>query len=148
MYAWSSLGWVIGAALLASRHIRSGDGLTGAGFVILTVAEALLWVSGRPDSPDYVDGFGGATLFYVAGLLLVGLGRTYPLLIRLLAAGTAVVWAIGAVGFLDGSGFSYNDPLALIGYPMISLFFLSVAIPLLRGTSATVASDPVLETIP
>lgn len=136
LYAISSLGWVIGTVVLATSLIRDGDYLAAGGFALLTVAEPLLWVSGRPGSPDYVDGFGGGTMFYVPGLVLLAMSPSLTRLPKLLAAISAAVWAIGASRFLSGAGFADTDPLATVGYVSISAFFVSVAVSLLRKRPA------------
>lgn len=140
LYAVSSLGWVSGTAILAVALVRAGNVLGGAGFLILTVAETLLWVSGRPGGSDYVDGFGGGTMFYVPGLLLLAASSTLGRLQRLSAAASCVVWAVGASQFLSGAGFADTDRLAIAGYVTISAFFVAVAVPLLRPQMASGAA--------
>ncbi len=132
LYAISSLGWVIGTSILAAAFLNAGSVLAGAGFVILTVAETLLWVSGRPGGADYADGFGGGTMFYIPGLALLAISPAVGRLQRSLAAVSGVVWAVGASQFLTGVGFADTDPLATVGYVAISAFFVSIAVPLFR----------------
>lgn len=132
LYAISSIGWVIGTAILVAASIKAGHLLAGAGFALLTVAEPLLWVSGRPGGPDYSDGFGGGTMFYVPGLLLLAASVDLGRIPRLLAAVSSLVWAVGASLFLSGRGFADTDPLATAGYVATSAFFVWIAISLLR----------------
>lgn len=132
LYALSSLGWVVATALLCLRHARRGESTVAAGFMLLTIAEAMLWAGGRPGDPGYLAGFAGGTMFYVPGLLLVGLPAVYSLLVRTTAVLGAGVWAVGAAISLTGGEFAGTDPLALVGYTLVSLAYVGVAVRALR----------------
>lgn len=136
LYAISSVGWVVATALLAARHIQSGESVLAAGFIILTVAESLLWVSGRPGDPDYDAGFAGGAMFYVPGLLLIGLPSAYHWVTRLLAVAGAVVWSVAVAGYLTGSGLNDDDPVALAGYTLLSATFVGIALRVMRSRDA------------
>ena len=133
LFAASSLGWVGATAILAARLIRIGEHVVGAGFLVLTIAETLLWVNGRDDAdPAYLAGFAGGTMFYVVGLLMIAAPRAYPLVVRLLATGGAVAWAIQAGRFLTGAETLVTDPVAYAGYVLVSATFIAVAIVTIR----------------
>lgn len=136
LYALSSLGWIVATAILASHHLRNGESMVAAGFLILTIAETLLWVNGYPGGPGYESGFAGGSMFYVPGVLLVCAPTAYPLLTRVLGMVAGALWAVGAVRFLTGSEFAHTDPLAVAGYVAISAFFLGVAWVTYRGSTA------------
>jgi hypothetical protein len=144
LFAVSSLGWVVATAILAFRHGRRGEFVVGAGFLILTIAETLLWVNGRTGDPGYEIGFAGGAMFYVPGLLMMGLPAVYHWLVRVLAVVAAGVWAVGSVAFWTGSGFASTDPLALVGYALLSAAFVGVVVATLRGNEPQV-SRPYLE---
>ncbi len=133
LYALSSLGWVVATAILAFRHGERGEFIVGAGFLVLTIAETLLWVNGRTGDPGYETGFAGGAMFYVPGLLMLGLPSVYPWLIRMFAVLGAGAWAVGSVAFWTGSGFASTDPLALGGYGLLSAALVGVAVVTLRG---------------
>jgi hypothetical protein len=72
-------------------------------------------------------------MFYVIGLLMIAAPRLYPLVVRLLAAGGAVAWAIQAGRFLTGDETLITDPVAYAGYVLVSATFIAVAIVTIRG---------------
>jgi hypothetical protein len=127
LFALSSVGWVTATAILAFQQAHRGELTVAAGFLILTIAETLLWVSGRPGDPAYEVGFAGGAMFYVPGLLMIGVPAVFPWIIRALAILSAGAWTLGTARFLTGSGFSDTDPLAIAGYSLISAFFAGVA---------------------
>jgi hypothetical protein len=148
LYAMSSVGWVTATSILAFKHALRSEAIVAAGFLILTVAETLLWVNGYPDSATYEAGFAGGVMFYVPGLLLAAAPTVYPRVIRLLALLAAGAWTMGTARFLLGSEFAHADPLAIAGYVLISSFFLGVAWATLRdrldpiGPNAAISATP------
>jgi hypothetical protein len=148
LYAASSVGWVMATALLALHHARRGELSVAAGFLILTIAETLLWVSGRPGDPDYELGFAGGVIFYVPGLLLIGLPRAYQGVIRALAVLSAGAWGFGAGKYLVGSEFSSSEPLALAGYILLGVAFVGIAVVTLTGRFAKAVEAPEAKAAP
>jgi hypothetical protein len=136
LYAVSSLGWVVATAILACRHVARGEFIVASGFLVLTIAETLLWGNGRPGDPGYEPGFASGVMFYVPGLLLVGIPAVYPILVRVFAALGAAAWAVGSGIYLTGSEFSSTDPLAFVGYILLSVAFIGVAVVTFRGSGA------------
>lgn len=134
LFALSSTGWVIATAILVFHHGQRFELTVAAGFLILTVAETLLWVNGHPGDPGYEAGFAGGAMFYVPGVLLAAAPGVYPPWIRAFGVLAGGVLAVGAARFLTGSGFAHTDPLAMAGYGLISAFFLGVAWVTLRGS--------------
>jgi hypothetical protein len=134
LYAVSSLGWVAATAVLARLHGTLGEPLVAAGFLVLTIAECLLWVNGRPGDPYYELGFAGGTMFYVPGLLMVAASPVYHRAIRLSMLLAAGVWGVAAIRFLAGSAIESGDALAVAGYVLVSLGFGGVAVSVQRGS--------------
>lgn len=132
LFAVSSLGWVTATGLLALRHAARSEFVAAAGFLVLTIAEPLLWVSGRPGDPGYDAGFAGGVMFYVPGLMMLAVSGVYHVAVRLFAALGAVVWAVGSIRYLVGGSFADTDPLALAGYSLLSVAFIGVAAAVLR----------------
>lgn len=126
LYALSSLGWVIAAALLTVRHVAASENIAAAAFMVLTIAETLLWVSGRPGDPNYLVGFAGGTMFYVAGFFLLGLSPSYSKAVRGLSLATALTWGIYSTRFLVGGELTATDPISLAGYVLVGATFVGV----------------------
>lgn len=139
LFAVSSLGWVVATALLTLRHTRRSELVVAAGFLILTIAETLLWTNGRVDHPDYAVGFAGAVLYYVPGFLLLAASPVYHWVIRVLSAGATVVWAAAVIPYLfNGSHLNYDSTISGIGYAALSATFLGVAWVTLRTPDSEV----------
>lgn len=133
LYAASSLGWVIATAILVMRRSSSGDRLEAAGFLLLTIAEPLLWVSGRTVDPSYVDAFAGASMGYAAGLGLLTLGSAYPTAVRVLSSLGAGAWLIYFVRYVTGTDLALDDANNVIGYILLSGAFVGIAVVEYRG---------------
>lgn len=136
LYAVSSFGWVIATALLAVRRSGRGDRLEAAGFLLLTIAEPLLWVSGRTVDPGYVDAFAGASMGYAAGLGLVALGSAYPAVVRVLSSVAAGAWLLYFLRYVSGTDLTLDDANNVIGYVLLSAAFGGIAVVEYRGTSS------------
>lgn len=145
LFALSSLGWVMATGILALRHAARSQFVVAAGFLVLTIAETLLWVSGRSGDPGYETGFAGGAMFYVPGLMLVAAPGVYHWVVRAFAALGSVVWAAGSVGYLTGGSLAHTDPVAMVGYALVSVAFIGVAVAAFRrsppfGDAAPAAS--------
>jgi hypothetical protein len=135
LFAASSLGWVVATGLLTLRHAQRNELVVATGFLILTVAETLLWTNGRIDSPGYADGFAGGAIFYVPGLLLLAAPLVYNWVVRVLAAAAGGVWAAAVIPYFTGSELTHDSTISGIGYAALSATFLGVAWVVLRTTT-------------
>lgn len=127
LFAVSSIGLVVAAATLALHHTQQGHVLVSAGFLVLSVAEVMVWAGGRPRDPGYRAAFGGGVLFYVPALLLAAVPPAYPWVVRGFGISAAAMWAVGAYRHLTGAEFSDTGPLAVSSYVVMSAFFVGVA---------------------
>ncbi len=127
LFALSSIGLVAAAASLAVHHAEQGQTLVSSGFLVLLVAEVILWAGGRPGDPGYGVAFGGGVLFYIPALLLAAVPPVYPWVVRALGLSAAAMWTAGAAKYLTGAEFSDTGPLAISSYVVMSAFFIGVA---------------------
>jgi hypothetical protein len=125
----SSLGLVVGTALLAYWHLRRRRALVGAGFAILTVAEMLIWATGGP-LVGGEESFAAGAAFYVPALLLVAAPAVLPVWARV-AAGLAAV-PFGALATVTLTGGAPAPVLQDVGYGLLTVALIGWAIDVLR----------------
>lgn len=132
----SSLGLVVGTALLAHWHLRRGRVLLGVGFAVLTVAEMLIWATGGPLVGDDAS-FGAGVAFYVPALLLTAVPDVLPVWSRAAAVLAAVPF--GAVATITLTGGAPAPVLQDVGYALFTVALIGWALDLLREVRGPLA---------
>ena len=127
----SSLGLVMGTALLAHWHLRHRRVLVGTGFAVLSVAEMLIWATGGPVVGDEAS-FAAGAAFYVPALLLIALPAGLPVWAR--AAGVLAAVPFAALATVALTGGSPSPILQDAGYGLLTISLIGWAVDLLRGT--------------
>lgn len=134
----SSVGLVVGSALLALSFLRRGRDAVAAGFLVLTVAEIALVNNGR-EGEIAVTGFAASVLFYAPALLLVSLPPAFPVWSRVAGALSGVAWAIYGGLFLLGSSPPPDGPVAIAGYTLLTVALVGWVVATLRPPTETAA---------
>lgn len=116
MYALANMGLIAGATVGAVVRFKQGDTLTAAGFIAFDIAEAI--VTGRTETDPV---FASAVLMYIPGLLMLTLTRSMPILARVGAAASGIVFAIYFVTILASAHASPEYGLAGMGFGLQSL---------------------------
>src|SRR5262245_16795285 len=108
--SWRGLAWgvdgtalVAASALLAVYHVRRGNDLAAAGFLVFVVGEALI-LSGvamtlEASAPSFAAGVG----LWAASLALVGASSTMPVWIRGIGFVAALLFTVVAVRIFMGA---------------------------------------------
>src|SRR4051794_2399630 len=73
---------IISAALLTVHHLRRGNDLAAAGFLVFAVGETLLVSGAAATLEASTPSFGAGAALWAAGLILVSWSGTMPLLVR------------------------------------------------------------------
>ena len=116
LYALSSMGLVAAVPVLAIRQARAGRMLPAAGFIVLAVAEMLIWTGG----PGSLASFAAGVMFYVPALLLISLPSGLPPAARIIGAVAALPWAIFAGAYLIDPKAAPILALQIVGYLLFS----------------------------
>ncbi|MGH8871067.1 MAG: hypothetical protein ACRDWS_03745 [Acidimicrobiia bacterium] len=132
LFATSSVGFTVGAVLLAARHLGRSEVLVGAGFAILAVAETMIWTAGGPEQGGEAS-FAGATLFYVPALLMISLPVVFRSWVRVVGALAALSFGIHAYLFLLGAEPTSQDIPALVGYVLLTLALVGWIVSVVRS---------------
>ena len=116
LWAISSVGLVLGAVLLATRHMGAGRAPAAAGFLILAMAECVMWSGGSMASEAGRQAFGAGTLYYVPALALLAAAPTYHWVARTGAAAACLAFLVHAANFALGDAQPSSSPAAVAGY--------------------------------
>jgi len=113
---------VIGAALLAIHHIRRGNELLAAGFLVFVAGQTLV-VSGSAmelaaSSPLFAAGAG----LWAAALAMVSASSLMPVFVRATGAIAAFMFAVTALQTYGGTMLTpLSKPLPFFAYPFLVL---------------------------
>lgn len=135
LFAVSSIGLVMAAALLVLREARRGADLVAAGFGIFAVAEIIIWVGGGPTGPGGEAPFAAATLFYVPALLLISAPPRFALWARAAGALATVSFGTYAIVFLLGG--KPAEVVEIAGYLLLSVAAIGWAVDVVRSRRST-----------
>lgn len=124
-----SLAWgidgtalIVGTALLAVHHLRLGDELVAAGFLVFLAGETLI-VSGSAmelaaSAPTFAAGAG----LWSAGMLLVSASPVQPVFVRATGVIAAILLGVTAVLIFAGQALTpLSRPLPFLAYPFLAL---------------------------
>ena len=113
---------VVASAILAMLHLRRGDALLAAGFLVFMAGETLI-VSGSgmelaASAPTVAAGAG----LWAASLALVSASAVLPGLVRATGAIAAILFAITAARMVGATDLTpLSRPLPFFAYPFLAL---------------------------
>jgi hypothetical protein len=131
LYGLSALGLILGSVLLAVEHASAGHRLAAAGFAMLALGETR--VLNPTDAPGGEASFAAGVLLYVPGLLMIALSAWAPRWVRLLGAIAAIPFASHSLIYLGGGAIDSTDPLAGIGYALLTVTIIGWTLTVLRS---------------
>jgi hypothetical protein len=127
---------VIAAALLAVHHVRRGNDLAAAGFLVFLAGETLI-VSGsamtlEASAPSFAAGVG----LWAASLALVGASNIMPVWIRAIGFVAALLFAgVAARIFMGADLTPLSEPLPFFAYPFFAVTLFGWAWAHYRGAA-------------
>ena len=132
---WRGLAWgidgtalVVASALLAVHHVRRGDVLAAAGFLVFLAGEALV-LSGaamtlEASAPSFAAGVG----LWAASLALVSSSNSLPVWVRVVGCVGTLLFAVVAVRMFMGAALTpLSEPLPFFAYPFLAATLLGWA---------------------
>jgi hypothetical protein len=140
-HALSSLGIILGSALLAAWFARQGKSTVSVGFALLALAEGIILsglflLAGAPTFPGAYTFAAGVALYAVA-LPLASVPPAFPLWTRITGALAAIPFAAHALLWLLGLSPASSGPLASIGYVLLIVSFVGWIITVLRAAPSS-----------
>ena len=137
LYGLSALGLILASVLLALEHACTGHRFAAAGFALLALGETR--VLNPTDVPGGEASFAAGVLLYAPGLLLIALSTWAPRWVRLVGAIAAVPFAAHSLLYLGGRAIDSTDPLAGIGYALLTITVVGWILTVLRSKKAAPA---------
>lgn len=113
---------VVAAAMLAVHHLRSGDSILAAGFLVFLAGETLIVSGSAMDPAATTPIFGAGSGLWAAALLLTSASRALPTFVRATGAIAAILFAVVAGMIYSGSALTpLSKPLPFDAYPFLAL---------------------------
>ena len=136
-----SLAWgidgtllVVGAALLAVHHVRLGQELAAAGFLVFLAGETLILSGSAMEPVASTPTFAAGAALWSAGMLLVSAVKVHPMLVRLSGVAASILFAAtAAMIFAGGAQTPLSKPLPFFAYPFLALTLFGWAMTHLKG---------------
>jgi len=140
--AWRGLAWgldgtalIVASTLLAVHHIRRGNDLEAAGFLVFVVGEALLLSGVAMTLEASAPSFGAGVALWAASLVLVGASNTMPLVVKAVGFLGALLFAVVAIRIFMGAALTpLSQPLPFLAYPFLVATLFGWAWVHYRGT--------------
>jgi hypothetical protein len=121
IHALSSLGLIVGAAVLAARTGLRGAAPAAAGFALVAVSEVAIWSTGGPSQDGAEATFAMAVLFGAPGLVLAATAPELPHWSRAAGVLSAAAFAAHGLRYLGGGTVSSEDALVGLAYMLLSV---------------------------
>jgi hypothetical protein len=126
--SWRGLAWgadgtalIVGAALLAVHHLRRGNDLAAAGFLVFVAGETLVVSCSAMSLEGSVPTFGAGVGLWAASLVLVSASNTMPTTVRAVGFLAALLFAVVAVRIYMGAALTpLSEPLPSFAYPFLA----------------------------
>lgn len=128
--AWGldGIALIVATALLTIHHLRRGNELLAAGFLVFVVGEGLILSGVGMDLVESVPSFGAGVGLWAASLALVSASSAMPLLIRGTGfAGSLLFAVVAAQIFLGRELTPLSEPLPFFAYPFLAVTLLGWA---------------------
>jgi hypothetical protein len=126
--SWRGLAWgldgtalVVASALLAVHHLRRGDEVVAAGFLVFVVGEAVMLSAAAMDLAASTPSFGAGVALWAASLALVSAPSVMPLVVRGIGFIASLLFAVVAVEIFVGRALTpLSEPLPFFAYPFLA----------------------------
>jgi hypothetical protein len=120
--AWGMDGTVltVSAAILAVHHVRRGNEIVAAGFLVFAVGEGLILAGAAMDLVASAPSFAAGVALWAASLALVSASEIMPTVVRGLGILGSLLFAVVAVRIFLGETLTpLSKPLPFFAYPAL-----------------------------
>jgi len=112
---------VISAALLTVHHLRRGNDLAAAGFLVFGPGETLIVSGAAMTAEASVTAFAAGVALWAAALVMVSLSGTMPLLVRVSGFLAGSLFTVVALQIFSGAALTaLSQPLPFFAYPFLA----------------------------
>jgi hypothetical protein len=113
---------IVGTALLAVHHLKRGDELLAAGFLVFVAAETLIVSASAVDLAASAPTFAAGAALWAASMALVSSSSSMPLFVRGTGAIGAILFAITAGRIFLGADLTpLSKPWPFFAFPFLAL---------------------------
>jgi hypothetical protein len=113
---------------LTVHHLRRGNELLAAGFLVFVVGEGLILSGVGMDLAESTPSFGAGAGLWAASLAVVSASRAMPPLVRGIGFVGSLLFAVVAAQIFLGHGLTaLSEPLPFFGYPFLAVTLLGWA---------------------
>ena len=111
---------IVATALLAIHHLRKGNDVVAAGFLVFVVGEALILSTAAMDLARSGPTFGAGASLWAASLYLLSMPRVAVLWVRIAGIIAGTMFLVVSVQFFSGHGLTpLSQPLPFFAYPFL-----------------------------
>lgn len=140
-YTLSSLGIIMGSALLAAWFARREHTMVAVGFALLALAESIMLsglflLASTPTFPGAYT-FAAAVALYAVALPLASVPSAFPIWTRIAGVLAAIPFAGHALLWLLGRSPAPSGPLASIGYVLLIVTIVGWIITVLQAAPSS-----------
>jgi hypothetical protein len=119
---------VVSTALLAIHHVRRGNDVVAAGFLVFMVGEGLILSGSAMDLAASAPSFAAGVGLWAASLALVSASAAMPPLVRGVGFLGSLLFAVVAVQIFSGRALTpLSEPLPFFAYPFLAATLLGWA---------------------
>ena len=121
--AWGidGIALCVATALLTIHHVRRGNDLAAAGFLLFLVGETLILSSAAMDLESSAPSFAAGVGLWAASLTLVSASGAVPPLVKGVGLVAALLFAVVAAEIFMGRALTpLSEPLPFFAYPFLA----------------------------
>ena len=128
--AWGldGIALVVATSLLTVHHLRRGNELLAAGFLVFVVGEGLILSGVGMDLVESASSFGAGVGLWAASLALVSASSAMPPVVRSTGFVASALFVVVAAQIFLGRGLTpLSEPLPFFAYPFLAVTLLGWA---------------------
>jgi hypothetical protein len=112
---------IVATALLTIHHVRRGNDLVAAGYLVFVVAESLILSGAAMDLAASAPSFAAGVGLWAASLALVSASNTMPMAVRGVGFVAALLFGVVAAQMFSGRVLTpLSEPLPFFAYPFLA----------------------------
>lgn len=135
LWGLDGIALIVATALLTIHHIRRGNDVVAAGFLVFVVGETLILAAAAMNLEASGPVFAAGTGLWVASLTVTGASAVWPSWLRVIALVAALLFSIVAVQLFMGRALTpLSEPLPFFAYPFLAATLIGWAWTHYRNT--------------
>lgn len=120
LWGFDGILLIVATALLTIHHVRRGNDVVAAGFLVFVAGETLIVAGSAMELAASAPLFAAGAGLWSASLLLVSAPRVMPSWVRIVAVVAAILFAVVAVQMFAGRALTpLSRPLPFFAYPFL-----------------------------